>query len=877
MTLTKQNYLQGGGGRIIFALIQTLLATPWLAIHFLLLCSSVSFATGHSNTRLESTTAVLPLNLTSVCSENPSLERRWRVTNPNAFPVAYTWKVFATTFEGSGIVSPGISHFFSPAVGGPNTTLLYWRDENNIEQFRTKASGGETCAPAFPVFSLSPVGSNFIVGSNGLIYLMGGAALSLQINDLGTGAATSGFTYEWSFDGVTWQGNYAPGSGHLVIAQPQSGVLMVRPRGVNATFANVASLSILVLTTGSPFKIAKYDGNGALGVAQMYESINGNVGIGTDVPKAPLQIGLFQSFNSREVTTGKKRSILGHNIWVKPAFPWQLHPYPWVENNTLPFSMIEQGENGIGFHTNSSTGSPGDILDNNAEMIISPEGNVGIKNNIPKAPLQIGQFQSFNSREVTAGNRRTIIGHNIWVKPAFPWQTHSYPWVEDNTKPFSMIEQGENGIGFHTSLAPSDIIDDNPEMIISPTGNLGIGISPLEKLHVAGKILAENLKLSGVSNSLSAGLLSRNADGDVITKTKEQILTDLGIAGAQGVLPADANKIVKYNASGNLGAARMQEDADGNVRIGTTGDFTTQTPANSGPRLYLNGGRTIAGTVGTSDNNSDPLFMERANLNMDHTAIRLNIGDDGGALKDMLDVGFYNYQPDPTGPYPWVSGIKLFSSGDLHVKNDIVGKTFHAQAPFNEEKGIWFSDGPSVGSWKISKEANSNDLTIGNGILANSIKITRPGNVGIGTTPSTPETKLQVKGNIVIEDGVGPFEKYSLRIGMLQPPTSSGHQDGKLLCAGKGVFHSLIVYDPATWITWPDFVFNNKYNLLSLAETEKFIETEKHLPGVPTEKEVNEKGFDVLEMNKILLQKIEEMTLHLIRLEKEVEALKIKK
>ena len=199
-------------------------------------------------------------------------------------------------------------------------------------------------------------------------------------------------------------------------------------------------------------------------------------------------------------------------------------------------------------------------------------------------------------------------------------------------------------------------------------------------------------------------------------------------------------------------------------------------------------------------NMKDALFMERANLNIDHTAIRLNIGDYGGALKDKLDIGYYSYK---TGN-PWVSGINLFSSG----------------------------------------------------------------NIGIGTT---------VKGNIVIEDGVGPTEKYSLRIGMLQPPVSSGHQDGKLLCAGKGVFHSLIVYDPATWITWPDFVFNKKYNLLSLAETEKFIETEKHLPGVPTEKEVNEKGFDVLEMNKILLQKIEEMTLHLIRLEKEVEALKIKK
>nr|WP_319570994.1 hypothetical protein [uncultured Draconibacterium sp.] len=73
---------------------------------------------------------------------------------------------------------------------------------------------------------------------------------------------------------------------------------------------------------------------------------------------------------------------------------------------------------------------------------------------------------------------------------------------------------------------------------------------------------------------------------------------------------------------------------------------------------------------------------------------------------------------------------------------------------------------------------------------------------------------------------------------------------------------------------WSDFVFNNDYKLKSLAEVEKFIEENKHLPDIPSEKEVKENGVQVGEMNAKLLQKIEELTLYMIDMNKEVKALK---
>ncbi|PSL34557.1 hypothetical protein [Chitinophaga ginsengisoli] len=68
--------------------------------------------------------------------------------------------------------------------------------------------------------------------------------------------------------------------------------------------------------------------------------------------------------------------------------------------------------------------------------------------------------------------------------------------------------------------------------------------------------------------------------------------------------------------------------------------------------------------------------------------------------------------------------------------------------------------------------------------------------------------------------------------------------------------------------TWPDFVFEPEYKLPSLAELEAYIKANKHLPEVPSAAEVAKDGQDVGEMNRVLLQKIEELTLHLIEQEK---------
>lgn len=93
----------------------------------------------------------------------------------------------------------------------------------------------------------------------------------------------------------------------------------------------------------------------------------------------------------------------------------------------------------------------------------------------------------------------------------------------------------------------------------------------------------------------------------------------------------------------------------------------------------------------------------------------------------------------------------------------------------------------------------------------------------------------------------------------------------KFAVNGTGIFTRVKV---KSYSAWPDFVFDHDYELPSLYEVESYIKAHKHLPDIPSASEVEEEGQDLGEMNKKLLQKVEELTLHLIALKKEVDALK---
>lgn len=152
---------------------------------------------------------------------------------------------------------------------------------------------------------------------------------------------------------------------------------------------------------------------------------------------------------------------------------------------------------------------------------------------------------------------------------------------------------------------------------------------------------------------------------------------------------------------------------------------------------------------------------------------------------------------------------------------------------FNTSFSTYNITGTETGTVNLLPMTYDWDLIVGNtktdpsGKLA--IKAISNGNVGIGT--ATPTEKLSVKGNIRAKE--------------IKVETAN----------------------------WPDYVFEPEYKKISLDSLEQFISTHKHLPNIQPAKEIIDNGIALGELNKILVEKIEEMTLYLIEQNKQIKSL----
>ena len=98
--------------------------------------------------------------------------------------------------------------------------------------------------------------------------------------------------------------------------------------------------------------------------------------------------------------------------------------------------------------------------------------------------------------------------------------------------------------------------------------------------------------------------------------------------------------------------------------------------------------------------------------------------------------------------------------------------------------------------------------------------------------------------------------------------------DGYKLYVEQGILTEKVKVAVKDSKDWYDNVFTPDYQLLSLQKLEKFIHDNKHLPDVPSTEEVMANGLDLGKMNATLLKKVEELTLYMISLKKELDETK---
>ncbi len=158
-----------------------------------------------------------------------------------------------------------------------------------------------------------------------------------------------------------------------------------------------------------------------------------------------------------------------------------------------------------------------------------------------------------------------------------------------------------------------------------------------------------------------------------------------------------------------------------------------------------------------------------------------------------------------------------------------------------------FSTNPDISNQLVIGNFENNQLISGD-FLASTLKLN--GKVGIGGTA------LTYFGNFPITSGaVNNVANYNLFV-------------------KGGILTEEIRVSIAT--TWADYVFSKDYKMPSLPELEKQIQVKGHLPNMPSAQEVAANGIELGEMAKMQQEKIEELTLYIIQINKELQELKAK-
>ncbi len=223
-----------------------------------------------------------------------------------------------------------------------------------------------------------------------------------------------------------------------------------------------------------------------------------------------------------------------------------------------------------------------------------------------------------------------------------------------------------------------------------------------------------------------------------------------------------------------------------------------------------------------------------------------------------------------------VFGYSYFKSGNLTVEDaDLVIK--------GQESVIRFTstfDALSISRRGISiADASSSDNTSIDAFKIEVPKLTvqHPGGPAcviedgnISTVGSITATSITT-GNITSGGTVTTMNLVTHDVGASGNITANGTVSGAIVSsahmkAGFLEAEEIKVYNDA----FPDYVFKNDYQLKSLPEIESFIDENKHLPGIPTEEEVKKNGVNMGELQVKLLEKIEEMTLHMIKMQKRI-------
>lgn len=365
------------------------------------------------------------------------------------------------------------------------------------------------------------------------------------------------------------------------------------------------------------------------------------------------------------------------------------------------------------------------------------------------------------------------------------------------------------------------------------TGNLVFNTKAVDRMWIdeTGRV--------GIGTASPASLLTINGTNPYLQLQHNNVNT--GFVQAVGVhLKIGTNST---NTTGNLIFQtklidRLTIDENGQVGIGTTTPTSILSVNAVNPIVQLKNAGVDKGfiqlvdddlKVGTNLGNTTGKFIVRTK-----GVDRLTVSDNGKvgigttATNYIFDVNGYSRFSD----HVWIEG-------NLYSENiEIAPSGISPELKLVRSEGIG-----TIGGLKIDE---NNHLKLSKGFYGGGIIID-------ANTQSGTKRFYASKGN-----------QFNFGTG-LTPTGYTVSVEGKVIATD---------FTTAAINNWPDYVFSGDYKLRPLVEVKQFINENKHLPNIPAAAEIEKKGLELGDMTKRLMEKVEELTLYIIGLQEQIDALK---
>lgn len=632
----------------------------------------------------------------------------------------------------------------------------------------------------------------------------------------------------------------------------------------NIRFKNLRTISPSIKSNG---KVLTVDDNGLLVLARdsvgssatSYWGLNGsnltNTNAGKVILNGSIQLSNIKASNTAFRPYGKVLSVddNGNLILVRDSVATggtiPVSPSPWNSsgvniansntgavfiNNTLILSKLSSN--------NTVTVSAQKFLtvDNAGNVILANVQTGNITTPIPSSDWNLDASNNLTNKN-TGG---VYINNGLWAKNGFRLQS--------GTLELNSAVENKSGLQFAQLKASNPAtkgygkvlsVDDNGNVILvkdSVGVSTGTPVIVPSPWTVSGNdIVNSNLGKAYINNGLSVKSGINIESGNVVTNGSVTNRSGLVLNQLKLSFPASrpSGKVLSVDDNGNVILVRDSVGVAGTVVNGpspwtVSGDNISN--ANTGS-VAIN-----ALTLPKLSSNNTPTVTTQKVLSVDANG----------------NVILVNTPTTTGGTTPTTELWKANTAGVIS-NNNTQGVVITANA--EGSSGLQFAKlkSSSAAGNRYGKVLSVDDN--GNVILVNDGVTTGGGsNTGAGWTITDGRLHNSNNGKVVIGTGINSFPG-----------------DFQLYVKG-GIMTERVRVAVANSDRWADYVFEKGYNLLSLRNVERHINYYGHLPNMPSAEQMVKSGMDVMETSAKLLEKIEELTLYMIKADKQIKALEAK-